>query len=99
MWKWSWRRLPRGREIGELEELNSLIHGKGPRRGRIDKARWCLDSEGEFSTQKLKEKIEEKLVVQDVGETKWLKPRQTSTNLVWTFIPHFAQGAEWRWNL
>ena len=42
-WKWSWRREPRRREFGELEELKELLEGVSVDRGRKDKVGWTLD--------------------------------------------------------
>ncbi|KAJ9564748.1 hypothetical protein OSB04_000714 [Centaurea solstitialis] len=58
-WVWGWRRDPRGREVGELEELQSFIRGVHPSRGRADRLVWRLDPLNGFSVKALRGLVEE----------------------------------------
>ncbi|KAJ9558370.1 hypothetical protein OSB04_012984 [Centaurea solstitialis] len=58
-WKLDWRREPRGREIGELEELLNLIRGIQVERGKSDRITWRLDPINGFSVKALRVMIEE----------------------------------------
>ena len=61
VWRWSWRREPRGREEGELEELRRLLESASPKRRESDRVVWKLDPQGEFSVKVMRHLIEEKV--------------------------------------
>ncbi|KAJ9539578.1 hypothetical protein OSB04_026084 [Centaurea solstitialis] len=72
VWNWSWRRCPRGREVGELEELENLLSGWYPVRGREDKWEWSNSSDGGFSTKKVREMLGEGgSIGEESGGTLW----------------------------
>ncbi|KAJ9537335.1 hypothetical protein OSB04_030068 [Centaurea solstitialis] len=75
-WRWNleWRREPRGREIGELEDLQSLLRGVLPKRGIVDRNVWRLDPTNGFSVKSLMSLIEEARGRGSVtrGSTIWL---------------------------
>ncbi|KAJ9559863.1 hypothetical protein OSB04_005023 [Centaurea solstitialis] len=72
VWNWSWRRVPRGREIGELVEFERVLSGWSPVRGRVDKWEWSASSDGTFSTKKVRELLGEgERVVVEGGGTEW----------------------------
>ncbi|KAJ9553129.1 hypothetical protein OSB04_017174 [Centaurea solstitialis] len=54
-WRWSWKREPRGRELGELVRLERRLAGWEPRRGKADSWVWNLDVTRGFSVKKLRE--------------------------------------------
>ncbi|KAJ9559867.1 hypothetical protein OSB04_005027 [Centaurea solstitialis] len=86
VWKWDWRRNPRGRETGELENLIRELEGVGPRVGEKDKAVWRLDNVGGFSVRKLRELVEETRLTEgdNLVETEWLKAVPKKVNIfVW----------------
>lgn len=74
------------REVGELEELTSVLQGRKPKVGGRDLAKWWLGSDGKFSLQENKGLIDEKDVVRGerVEETRWSKllPKKIGI-LVW----------------
>lgn len=71
VWKWSWRR---GREIGELEELQNVIAGQAPKGDVKDRASWGLDPQGGYTVKSLRDILEENrtLVDSNAVVTKWL---------------------------
>ncbi|KAJ9538060.1 hypothetical protein OSB04_030793 [Centaurea solstitialis] len=62
-WRWSWRREPRGRELGELEELQERLVGWEPVRREKDGWVWEWSGDKVFSVGKLKE-----VILKGVGE-------------------------------
>ncbi|KAJ9562049.1 hypothetical protein OSB04_007209 [Centaurea solstitialis] len=60
-WSWNlvWRREPRRREIGELEELQNLLRGVHPKRGKSDRLVWRLDPLNGFSVKSVRGLLEE----------------------------------------
>ena len=61
MWKWDWRRAPRGREEGELNDLFSLLQVWRPKANTPDKPKCWIGKDGEFSTEGLKTLIEDQI--------------------------------------
>ena len=51
-WEWNWRREPRGRELGELEDLTTYLEGWGPVWNKVDKWVWRLDEINGYSVKK-----------------------------------------------
>ena len=86
VWSWGWRREPRGREEGELNDLVSLLQGWRPKVNSADKPKWWLRIDGEFSMRGLKTLIEERIVTDEesVPETSWSKllPKKIAI-LIW----------------
>lgn len=72
-WEWGWRREPRGRELGELEELQTFLQGRSPNRGKEDHPNWWLHEDSEFTVQRLKNLIKKKEQSRGeiVEETRW----------------------------
>ena len=60
MWNCGWRREPRGREIGELEELERELLGWEPNRDRKDLWEWEFEKNKMFSVRKLRELMVER---------------------------------------
>ncbi|KAJ9538624.1 hypothetical protein OSB04_031357 [Centaurea solstitialis] len=58
-WDLEWRREPRGREIGELEELHNLISGIHLKKEKMDRLLWRLDPLNGFSVKALRGLIDE----------------------------------------
>ncbi|KAJ9541035.1 LOW QUALITY PROTEIN: hypothetical protein OSB04_027541 [Centaurea solstitialis] len=54
-WSWKWRREPRGRELGELEDLTARLTGIAPNIGGSDKTEWKLDGSGSYTVKKMRE--------------------------------------------
>ncbi|KAJ9559219.1 hypothetical protein OSB04_013833 [Centaurea solstitialis] len=85
-WVWSWRREPRGREVGEFESLRELLRNWEPRRGRSDVWEWKLDVEKGFTVKKCRECLVKSRgrCNSSVGETLWnnLVPRKVNI-LMW----------------
>ena len=54
VWKWDWRREPRGRELGELEELGRVLGGIVLQKGKGDSPLWRLDPISWFSVKTLR---------------------------------------------
>ena len=85
-WGWRWRREPRGRELGELEELSNCLVGKNLVRGKSDHPKWWLNEVGEFSVYNLKKLVDERIHATDEGveETWWSRvvPKKISI-FVW----------------
>ena len=52
-WSWRWRREPRGREIGEFEELTSSLAQE-----KEDKMEWLLDDSKEYTIKKIRDILE-----------------------------------------
>ncbi|KAJ9565878.1 hypothetical protein OSB04_001844 [Centaurea solstitialis] len=77
-WRWRWgrRREPRGRELGELENLEKVLKDVLPKRDVRDRIIWSLDPTGGFSVKELRRIVEE-AVHRNSGarciETMWLK--------------------------
>ncbi|GJS39203.1 putative RNA-directed DNA polymerase [Tanacetum coccineum] len=85
-WKWEWVGVPRGRSLGELEELSSVLRDLAPVLGYVDSSRWFLASDEVFSVKHIRELIDEKIlrVVTYVEETSWCKfvPRKVNV-FIW----------------
>ncbi|GJU29316.1 peroxidase 64 [Tanacetum coccineum] len=85
-WKWEWVGVPRGRSLGELEELSSVLRDLAPVLGYVDSSRWFLASDGVFSVKHIRELIDEKILraVTYVEETSWCKfvPRKVNV-FIW----------------
>ncbi|GJZ76368.1 reverse transcriptase domain, reverse transcriptase zinc-binding domain protein, partial [Tanacetum coccineum] len=85
-WKWEWVGVPRGRSLGELEELSSILRDLTPVSGYVDSSRWFLASDGVFSVKHIRELIDEKNLrsVTYVEETSWCKfvPRKVNV-FIW----------------
>ncbi|KAJ9547212.1 LOW QUALITY PROTEIN: hypothetical protein OSB04_019755 [Centaurea solstitialis] len=73
--RWRWRREPRGREAGELNDLLTLLQVWRPNASVCDKVRWNLAADGTFSVKSLKDLIKEKLEqsVDSTVKTIWSK--------------------------
>jgi len=71
-WTWGWRRTPRGREVGELDELLNGLQDISPIEGKVDKPIWRLDDTKVFSVKKLRDILESQEGHTGVC-TKWLK--------------------------
>ncbi|GKD33697.1 putative RNA-directed DNA polymerase, eukaryota, reverse transcriptase zinc-binding domain protein [Tanacetum coccineum] len=85
-WKWEWVGVPRGRSLGELEELSSVLRDLAPVLGYVDSSRWFLASDEVFSVKHIRELIDEKILraVTYVEETSWCKfvPRKVNV-FIW----------------
>ncbi|KAJ9564272.1 hypothetical protein OSB04_000238 [Centaurea solstitialis] len=75
VWEWSWRREPRGREVGELRGLEVLLRGKDPVKDKKDWWEWSLEVGKGFSVKRYREAFIESRGTVDVGsvETLWCK--------------------------
>ncbi|KAJ9547561.1 hypothetical protein OSB04_020104 [Centaurea solstitialis] len=73
VWNWSWSRDPRGRALGELQNLEMMLDGWKPCREKKDSWEWELDKNKGFSVQKLREILADREEA-GVGETEtvWL---------------------------
>ncbi|GJR75014.1 putative RNA-directed DNA polymerase [Tanacetum coccineum] len=76
----------RGRSLGELEELSSVLRDLAPVLGYVDSSRWFLASDEVFSVKHIRELIDEKILsaVTYVEETSWCKfvPRKVNV-FIW----------------
>ncbi|GJS05570.1 RNA-directed DNA polymerase, eukaryota, reverse transcriptase zinc-binding domain protein [Tanacetum coccineum] len=85
-WKWEWVSVPRGRSLGKLEELCSVLRDLAPILGYVDSSRWFLASDEVFSIKHIRELIDEKILraVTYVEETSWCKfvPRKVNV-FIW----------------
>ncbi|KAJ9539609.1 hypothetical protein OSB04_026115 [Centaurea solstitialis] len=88
-WKWSWSRVPRGRALGELENLVSRLNGWNPIRNKKDVWGWDFDLANGFSVQKLREILAESSVTGVGGRGTMWAP----------FVPKKVNVFIWRLNL
>ncbi|KAJ9535843.1 hypothetical protein OSB04_un001002 [Centaurea solstitialis] len=74
-WDWRWRREPRGREVGELRELERKLSGWEPVRDKRDGWDWSFDVGKGFSVKRCREVIVEGRGAQasGSGETLWCR--------------------------
>ncbi|KAJ9553900.1 hypothetical protein OSB04_017945 [Centaurea solstitialis] len=56
-WNWSWYRQPRGRTLGELEDLERRLLGWNPVRGKRDSWGWEMDIDKGFSVHRLRQAL------------------------------------------
>ena len=72
-WAWDWIRPPRGRAVGDLDNLNELMRNVSFSQDRGDKWEWKLDPNGVFSVRSLAYWIEERRVssMVEVNKTTW----------------------------
>ncbi|GJW81553.1 reverse transcriptase domain, reverse transcriptase zinc-binding domain protein [Tanacetum coccineum] len=75
VWDWDWRGNPRGRSLGELDNLNNLLKGSSPGWNSMDTWSWTMGENGEFSAKSLKQMLNLKILDEDadMDETKWCK--------------------------
>lgn len=75
VWKWAWRREPRGREVGELERLSEFLRGWSPKVNSRDQSKWLLGEDGVYSVQEFKRLIADSMVERGEQnmETSWSK--------------------------
>ncbi|KAJ9553481.1 hypothetical protein OSB04_017526 [Centaurea solstitialis] len=73
-WTWSWRRPPRGRELGELEDLTNRLAESSPIRDKSDVIEWKLDDSKEYKVKRMQELQEEvEPSTSPTIKTKWNK--------------------------
>ncbi|KAJ9566895.1 hypothetical protein OSB04_002861 [Centaurea solstitialis] len=81
---WNWRREPRGREVGELNNLIMLLQDWRPSDIACDKIKWNLFVDGNFSVKTLKDLFREKSEILEDGmvKTRWSKlvPRKIAVH-------------------
>lgn len=75
VWKWGWRREPRGRELGELENLFNVIRENAPKKELKYRVVWRKDPEGIFTVRKVRSLLEENRCLErgNIVETIWVK--------------------------
>ncbi|KAJ9540851.1 hypothetical protein OSB04_027357 [Centaurea solstitialis] len=71
-WTWKWRRDPRGRELGELEDLTARLHGLVPNAEDANKMEWKVDVSGSYSVKSMRDLLGRQESESGVV-TKWLK--------------------------
>ncbi|KAJ9535792.1 hypothetical protein OSB04_un001049 [Centaurea solstitialis] len=71
-WSWKWRREPRGRELGELEDLTARLIGIAPTMEVADKMEWKLDGSGSYSVKAMRDLLGKQEDESGVV-TKWMK--------------------------
>ncbi|KAJ9552562.1 hypothetical protein OSB04_016607 [Centaurea solstitialis] len=84
--RWHWRREPRGRVSGELNDLLTLLQVWRPKAMCGDKVRWNLAADGTFLVKSLKDLIKEKSErsVDSTVKTRWSKC--AAVRNVWTAV-------------
>lgn len=85
-WVWNWGSVVRGRSINEFEEMLGLISVCHPKQQENDRLWWFLGEEGEFSVKKLKELVDENVLLGHSNglDTKWNKSVPRKVNIfVW----------------
>ena len=54
VWVWDWRGNPRGRSLGELDDLKNMLSESSPGWNSMDTWSWAMGGNGEFSVKALK---------------------------------------------
>lgn len=72
VWVWGWSRVPRGRALGDFEELTDILSSVFPNNNCSDHLWWNLREDGNFSVKELATMIDVKMLEQNnsMEETK-----------------------------
>nr|GFA76818.1 hypothetical protein [Tanacetum cinerariifolium] len=75
VWVWDWRGNPRGRSLGELDNLNNMLNGSPLGWNSLDTWSWIMGENGDFSVKALKHMVNLKILGEeaDTVETKWCR--------------------------